>query len=378
VRKTGPVTGLPEQMGPIALYGATGYTGRLVAAELGRAGADFILSGRDRAKLERLASTLEGSPPVRAVKNDDAAGLRQLFGDCAAVITCAGPFGLHGEPVLAAAIESGTHYLDTTGEQPHIKLALERYGPAAEQKGVAVLPAMGFDYVPGDLLAALTAAGMGPLENLKMAYATDFRPTRGTMLSALEMLRGGDFEWRQGGLEPASHRAYRGSFDFGAPLGRKTLTHYPAGEHLTVPRHVDTRQVETGLSADSVMPRFIAPLSPLVTRSAGIFLNTPIRPAIARLVDRLPEGASPEDRASARFTLVCEAAGERGTRRGRVTGRDVYGLTAALITRGARIAAGGGIGESGGLAPAEAFDPRGFLESFGRFSLEFEVDPLPA
>src|SRR5918995_6578969 len=110
---------MPErvnQSGPIAVYGATGYTGRLVAEELQRRGAEFVLAGRSAEKLETLAARLGGEVRTAAVTLDDAAGLRALLEPCAAVIACAGPFTAHGEPVVAAAAEAGTHYLDTTGE----------------------------------------------------------------------------------------------------------------------------------------------------------------------------------------------------------------------------------------------------------------------
>ncbi len=87
---------LNRQDGPIALYGATGYTGRLVAAELAAAQADFVLSGRNQGKLDALAEELEGKPAVQAAALDDQVALRSLLSDCAAVIDCAGPFIRHG------------------------------------------------------------------------------------------------------------------------------------------------------------------------------------------------------------------------------------------------------------------------------------------
>ncbi len=67
---------MASQRGPIALYGATGYTGRLVAAELASAEADFVISGRNRGKLESLAEDIGRVSAVQPVSLDDAAGLR--------------------------------------------------------------------------------------------------------------------------------------------------------------------------------------------------------------------------------------------------------------------------------------------------------------
>src|SRR3954451_11540607 len=157
------------QSGPIAVYGATGYTVRLVAAELRRRGAEFVLAGRNPAKLEILAEDLGGGVDTRAVRLEDQAQLRELLEPCASVISCAGPFRLHGEPVLAASVAAGTHYLDTTGEQPFMRTVFEAFDGQAKRTGVALVTAMGFDYVPGDMIASLTA-GSEPVDEVVLAY----------------------------------------------------------------------------------------------------------------------------------------------------------------------------------------------------------------
>ncbi|MGK2933164.1 MAG: saccharopine dehydrogenase family protein [Solirubrobacterales bacterium] len=363
--------------GPIAVYGATGYTGKLIAAELARTDLDFVLAGRNQEKLEAVAADLGTDVPLHAISNGDSRGLRDLFADCGAVIACAGPFYLHGEPILAAAAETGTHYLDTTGEQPFIQLGLDRYGPVAEKNGSAVVPAMGFDYVPGDMIAALTALGMGGLDTIRLAYAVKMQPTRGTMLSALDMMKGEDLEWRGGGLQPADVSIGRGSFDFGGKLGELAMTRYPAGEHVTVPRHVETRQVETMLSADSTIPAPIARFAPMIMRPASLAMRTPAKALMSKLIGRLPEGAEADARAGSTWTIDCEAVAGDRVRRGTVSGSDVYGLTAALLVKGAGLAVSGGLRGTGGLAPAEAFEAEVFLADLERFEVKWSVEPLP-
>ena len=374
---------LSRQQGPVAVYGATGYTGRLVAAELAAAGADFVLSGRSRDKLDALAADLGGSPALKAASLDDPAALRGLLDGCAAVINCAGPFTQHGEPVLRAAVETSTHYLDTTGEQGYMQMAFERYGPQAERNEVAVIPAMGFDYVPGDMIASLTAAGMGEVDEVLLAYsAKGFRPTRGTARSTLEILKGGDLEWRKLQWLPAPRSMAGGNFDFPEPIGRQRMARYPAGEQITVPRHVPTRQVRTVITASTLAPGPLAPVLSVAAIPFGLAMRTPAKRALDLLISRLPEGPSAEERRSARFTIVCEVRRGRELRRGRVSGSDVYGLTAALAVRGALTAAGRGFSGKGGLAPSQAFDPGSFLDGFGAFDVAWEVEdkreqPLP-
>jgi short subunit dehydrogenase-like uncharacterized protein len=370
------VNELPAQSGPIAVYGATGYTGRLVAAELQRRGADFVLAGRSAAKLEIVAEDV-GGVPTRAVALDDAAGLRGLLEPCAAVIACAGPFRIHGEPVLAAAVDSDTHYLDTTGEQPFMRKVFDEYGKRAADAGVAAVTAMGFDYLPGDMIAALTAEEMGTLDELVLAYyAKGFGSTRGTALSAVGMLSGGDVEWRDGSLEPASQSVSRGEWEFPEPIGRQRMVRYPAGEHITVPRHVETKRVRTMLSAITVMPHpRLAIAAPVLMPGVQLAVRTPIRRVVEAAIARLPEGPAEEDRRRMQFTIVCEAVRGDVRRRGIVSGSDAYGLTARTTVHAALLCAEPGYERSGALAPSEAFDPREFLDALSSAGVSYEVMP---
>ncbi len=363
------------QTGPIVVYGATGFTGKLVAAELRRRGADFALAGRSAEKLRPLAAEL-GEVPFTAASLDDPAGLRALLEPAAAVIACAGPFVEHGEPVLAAATETGTHYIDTTGEQPFMKMVFDAYGDRAAQNGAALVTGMGFDYVPGDLIASLVAAGMGPLEEIVIAYAVrGFSATRGTTRSALGIMAGDDEVWRDGALRPAPRSADGGRWDFGAPIGERRMLRYPSGEQITVPRHVETAKVRTLLSG--LLPQRLMPLVPLTMPVLGLALRSPLRNAAGALIDRMPEGPSDEERRNAHFTICAEARAAGGSRRASVSGPDVYGLTAATTVEGALRATDPGFDRSGALAPAQAFDPASFLDSLAGFGVAYEVEAAP-
>lgn len=367
-----------EQTAPIAVYGATGYTGRLVAAELNRRGADAVLAGRNAAKLEIVAEDLGGEAATRAASLDDPKALRELLEPCAAVISCAGPFETHGEPVLSAAIDAGTHYLDTTGEQRFMRRAFDEFGPAARRAGVALIPAMGFDYVPGDMLAALTAAGMGALDELVLAYGVrGFGASRGTLRSGLGIIGGGSVEWRDGELRPAPRGFGGPSFAFPEPRGRQRMIRYPSGDHVTVPRHVQTRRVRALLTAATVLPfaRLLGPVTPVVGPPIQLLARTPLRRLLELGIGRLPEGPSPEDRRAVEFVVVCEAVEGSRRNRGVIGGSDVYGLTARTTVEGGLRCAAPDFDRAGALAPSQAFDPSDFLRSVG---LEPEVEPVPS
>ena len=363
-----------NQSGPIAVYGATGFTGKLVSEELRRREADFVIAGRNPDKLEALSKQLGGVPTV-AASVDDAAELRALLEPCAAVIACAGPFTLHGEPVLAAAAETGTHYLDTTGEQTFMKLVFDRYGERAAKSGAVLVTGMGFDYAPGDLIASLTAEGMGPLDEIAVAYfVRGFGPTRGTALSGLQVFRGGDLVWRDGRWQPAPRGVDGGRWHFPEPVGDQRTLRYPAGEQITLPKHIETANVRTLLSGMALPP---PPLASLAIPMMGLAARTPLKHVADAVIGRMPEGPSEENRSKTRFTISCEAKAGSRSRRGTVTGRDPYGLTALTTVRGALLAADPSFDRSGALAPAQAFNPQAFLDALADFGVNFDIEPLP-
>ena len=363
--------------GRIAVYGATGFTGGLIARELQRLGADLVIAGRSRQKLEALSAEL-GGVPFQALSLDDRDGLHSMLEGCAAVVACAGPFGLHGEPLVRAAADTGTHYLDTTGEQPFIRLVFDRHGERAAATGAALISGMGFDYAPGDLIAALSAEGMGPLDEIAIAYCVHgFAPTHGTALSALEIIGGGDVVWRDGEWRPAPRSANGGRWRFPEPIGEQRMLRYPAGEQITVPRHVETRRVRTMLNG-MVMPARLMPLAVASTPLLGLAMRTPLRRAAGAVVRRMPAAPSERGRAASRFTVDCVASAGGRSRRGTVRGSDVYGLTAACLARGALLCAEPGYERSGALAPAQAFEPAPFLTALGEAGLSYEVEPPPA
>ncbi len=356
----------------IAVYGASGFTGGLIARELSELGADFMLAGRNREKLEALSEEL-GDVPVAAAGLDDSEGLREMLEGCSVVIGVAGPFCLHAEPLVAAAADTGTHYLDTTGEQPFIRMVFEKYGERAAETGAALVSGMGFDYAPGDLIAAMTAEGMGPLDEIAIAYhVEDFAPTHGTGLSALEMMAGGDVVYVDGKWRPAPRSGKGGRWRFGGSIGEQPMLRYPAGEQITVPRHVETRSVRTLLSGMVVPPRLM-PLAVAATPLLGAAMRTPLRRAAGAVVKRMPAAPNEKAREKATFTVECEARAGSRTRRGAVHGTDVYGLTAACLARGAMLCANPSYERKGALAPAQAFDPASFL---GALDLEVTIEAL--
>ena len=360
----------------VVLYGATGYTGALVTDELVRRGAPFVLAGRNRDKLERMSAERGQGAPVAVASVDDPDSLRRLLDEARVVINCAGPFTLAGEAVVQAALDTGTHYLDSTGEQTYIKLVFDRFGAEAERRGVALVPAMGFDYVPGDCIARLTAAGHEPLAKLTLAYSVKgFGMSRGTMRSGLEMMKGGDVVYEGRGWRPAPMGVFRASFDFPPPIGRQAMTRYPSGEVVTVPRHTKVAEIESLITTRGVAPGPVARVLPFLQPGLALTLRTPVRRVLARSVGLLPEGPPEDERRAAEFTIVAEARGEDGRAgRGTVRGSDVYGLTAVTLVHGAELMWAEDYDRSGALGPAAAYDPRKFLDFLSGHGVSWDLE----
>jgi short subunit dehydrogenase-like uncharacterized protein len=159
----------------IAVYGASGYQGRLVAAELRRRGfgEGVILAGRSAERLSAAAREVglsDSGVELRVAGTDDVDALVAAFEGADAVINCAGPFTVSGDAIVRAAIRARTHYVDTCGEQFFIKHIYDAYADSAAQAGVTVIPAATDGGVPGDLLAHLIAADLGPLDELVSAH----------------------------------------------------------------------------------------------------------------------------------------------------------------------------------------------------------------
>jgi len=342
------------------IYGATGFTGRLIAEVLARRGLGFAIAGRDRARLEALADELDCHPEVRPAPVHDDQALRTAFEGATVVINCAGPFARLGEPVIQAAIASGAHYLDTAGEQRFLRNVFERYESAARKAEVCVINACAFEVALGDWAADLAADSLPgpPLDELSVSYAIDkFRPTTGTQLAMLSTLEEGGCVWSHDRWEPIALAAESRVVAYPEPFGMREAVSFPSGEVITVPRHVDTARVQTFLSVANDTP-----LGRALTRGASLFgslLPTIVQSPLGALARaKLAEHVShPSATQRQRTTFAITARAERSFERREVTvsGADPYGITAEVVAYGTERLIADGPEAIGVITPAEAF-----------------------
>lgn len=179
------------------LYGANGYTGRLVLAEAQRRGLRPIVAGRNAAEVEALAR--EHRLPARSFDLTHPATARAALDGVALVLHCAGPFSATCAPMLEACLAAGAHYVDITGEID-VFAHCHAQDARARERGITVLPGAGFDVVPTDSLAALLArAAEGP-RALVLAFEAGGGPSPGTARTSMEGLAAGGRVRRDGVL----------------------------------------------------------------------------------------------------------------------------------------------------------------------------------
>jgi len=147
-----------ERTYDVIVYGATGFTGKLVAEHLLATygvGKDvaWAIAGRSRAKLEAVRSEI-GAPatlPLVIADADDAASLAAMARAAKVVITTVGPYQLYGEPMVAACVAAGTDYVDLCGEPAWMAAMIGKYDAAAKASGARIVFSCGFDSIPFDL-----------------------------------------------------------------------------------------------------------------------------------------------------------------------------------------------------------------------------------
>jgi short subunit dehydrogenase-like uncharacterized protein len=334
-----------EAESPLAVLGATGYTGALVCERAREAGLPLRLVGRRREALERIARPGE---EMRVADARDEAALIRAFEGAFAVASLAGPFLELGAQPVAASLAAGAHYLDASGEQPFARLVYERFDEAARGRGVVLLTSFGFDYAVGDLAARIAAESLEePLDEVAVGYAVSgFLPSAGTRRTAGLMLTQPLVAYSAGRLVDSRFGATVRRFRF--PFGERTAVEWFGTEPLTVPRHTRVAEVRSYVRAPRAAP-------------------------LLRLAGSLGASPSARWRSRVRFAVVAEARSGSARRRATLTGRDVYGLTGLLLVRGVEALRAGEARGAGALAPAEAFDARTLA---GRLAPLLEVGPI--
>jgi short subunit dehydrogenase-like uncharacterized protein len=350
----------------IVLFGATGYTGGLAAHALLAAGARPVLAGRDRERLEALAAQL-GGLEVAVANVRDPRSVRALLQRGDVLLSTVGPFMRYGEAALAAAVDAGAHYVDSTGESPFIREVFERWGPRAADAGCALLPAFASDWVPGNLAGALALreagadAGVTRIEAAYFATGIPFNAAAmsgGTRASVMASMLDPSYAFRDARL--VSERAARHVRHYELAPGKRAAAISVGGtEQLALPRlDRGIRDVEVYLGwlgpASRAAQTLSAASAPLL-RVPG--LKRTLDSALARVVKGStggPDAAAREQTGSVVLGAAYDAAGAR-LAAVRLEGAGPYEFTGPMLAWGARAAAAGKLSGVGALGPVDGF-----------------------
>jgi short subunit dehydrogenase-like uncharacterized protein len=194
------------------LYGANGYTGKLITRLAAERGLRPTLAGRDKNTIEPLAT--EHGLEHRVFALDDPAAIDAALREVSVVMHCAGPFSRTSRPMADACLRTKTHYLDITGEASVIE-SLAARDAEAKEAGVMLLPCVGFDVVPSDCLAAHLKRRLPEATHLALGIQGMGRVSRGTATTMIENINRGGLIRRDGKLTPVPAAWKTREIDFG-------------------------------------------------------------------------------------------------------------------------------------------------------------------
>jgi hypothetical protein len=365
---------------------------RLCEALAADPGGPLRLVGRRPDALAELARALPGPAGAAAgvevapAALGDPAALTAAFAGARVVVNAAGPLRDTAEPVLAAALAAGAHYVDVGGEQAVLRALYERRESAVRRAGLVALPGAGVDAALGDLAAACAAEQLAPpaddargdgdtgdavrsapaarhaedhpLDDIAVAYAfDDLALSAGSQRALFGAIGERALVWWRDRWEPGRAGDHRAINPGPALGGERDAVGYAGAAVITIPRHVAAQRVATYVSAvrrpvAAAALRVLARAAALLPRAAGDVLA--------------PYAAPDADYGATRLAVV--AAVRRGFSSTQVVvhGRDLYRTTAAIAAWSARRLAERGPGPIGMRAPGELFRAGPALRAIAR------------
>lgn len=328
------------------IYGATGYTGTLIAREAVRRGLTPVLAGRHPGKVGALAAELGLDHVVFDLLGP--AYVEKAVAGFDAVVHCAGPFIETYKPMLEGCLAAGTHYLDITGEIAVFE-GCARRDDAAKAAGVVVLPGVGFDVVPSDCLAATLKAALPTATSLELAFGGGAGFSRGTARTMVSGLGQGGAIRRGGKIVrvPMAWRARQVPF---ADKPRLVMS-IPWGDVSTAFHSTGIPDIVVSTATPPRTVRMLK-LARVITPLLGL---APVKAWALRRVDATVTGPTAAQRETARMQLWGLATDPQGRRaEATLETPEGYALTAATAVECLVRLLAGGV-PAGFQTPSRAF-----------------------
>ncbi len=338
------------------IYGAYGFTGRLIAEEAVRQGHRPLLAGRSPRKLAELADEL-GLEWI-ALNLDHHDLLVAALRDVDLVMHAAGPYAATCAPMVRACLEARADYVDLSGELASLRHIFAAHDEARE-RGVALVPGCGFDVVPTDCLAASLASRVTDPVRLEIAIASAVSPSLGTVLAALGQIRNGGWVRRDGRLTPFA--IGRGARRVRFTSGMRTALPIPVGDLETAWRSTGIGTIITYLAVPRIAAAAAFVIGPLLRLLAALAAGSGF---VRRIVARFARGPAAEKLLAARAQIWAEVRGAQGnSAEGWMETAEPYKFTATAAVMAVERLLEAGI--SGAFTPAQAFGSDFVMEVSG-------------
>ncbi|HXN30535.1 MAG TPA: saccharopine dehydrogenase NADP-binding domain-containing protein [Polyangiaceae bacterium] len=312
----------------LLVYGAYGFTGRLVLENLKARGIGFVVAGRDERRVAQVASEL-GSPH-RVFALDDSRRLDRALSGIGVLLNAAGPFLRTTAPLLGACLRRGIHYLDLSGEVRPLEHAASLDADARKRK-VMILPGVGFDVVPSDCLAVHLAHRMPGAQALTLSISGSNLLSRGSAFTFAEHAGIPVYVRKSGLLEPMLFRTQMRWVDFGFDIRPAIAVSW--GDLVTAFRSTGIPDIEVYFEATT--PRWMGISG---NQYFGWMFRQPwMRSWLKAYASSVPEGPTSDARRRERVVIVGEASRSGRRVRARLTTPEAYTFTgtaaAAIVER---------------------------------------------
>ncbi|MBK8257564.1 MAG: saccharopine dehydrogenase NADP-binding domain-containing protein [Polyangiaceae bacterium] len=290
---------------PWMIYGASGYTGKIVIEEALARGHRPVVAGRSPDKVRPIAESF--GLPWAAFDLTEVSRIIPALADVHLVLHCAGPFIHTSANMVTACLARGVHYLDVTGEIPVFAAIFDRDEEARRAK-VTLLPGVGFDVVPTDCLAKYVSEKIPNARFLEIAFASLGQSSAGTAKSAIEMSQRGNFVRREGALVPAplGDNLHRVRFSD----RERDVVSIPWGDLETAYKSTGIANIATYWAMPPTLARGLKVFGSGIVSAMQ---NDRLRETLKRFVDRHVDGPNAEERERGRsfvYAMARDAAGK--------------------------------------------------------------------
>jgi short subunit dehydrogenase-like uncharacterized protein len=295
----------------VLLYGANGYTGRLIADLASNYGVQLILAGRKEADIKAMGEQLQLPYKIFALEQEDI--LLETLREVKLVLHAAGPFSETADAMLKACMKTKTHYLDINGDISVFE-KIKSLDAEAKQAGIMLMPGVGFDVVPTDCIAKHLHGQLPDMTDLQLAFATlGGGLSHGTAITMASKIGEGGAIRKNGkivrtplGAEAMMVPFYRGE---DLPLKEMFVMNIPWGDVSTAHFTTGVPNIKTYTGVSKKVYNLL--------KFQGVFnwlLRTSfVRNIIRKKIKSLPAGPSKQQRAAALGMVWGRASNQNGT-----------------------------------------------------------------